>query len=391
MSESILNIPDLIGSFDLEERLQLARDRLTTISAGQYTDTSNADPLMWGARVMLEMIEELLYGLDANRAADTLLMRIGELWGVVPFSSVAGVCDLQFLVTPGTVLPEGAQVADEVTGTVLRTTQTLNSPLGGYVIISAVAVTPGNMLTDALRSNAFTSSRSTPSSGAVLSVTNLIAPLDGAPAETLAAYRDRFPGAIKCSTVGQPGTYKLAALENPSIAIATEYRSTRPVSAGVFGQAVGHVTVTVLGLGGLTPPQSLLDAIQANIASRALFNLDSSNNPTLSGIHVLGMRLRTVNVQGIIYVESDAVLTSVKAACETAITDYLKPLTGGQKGKGHQSGARVRMTEIYTVLESVPGVDYVDDSSLNVTSTLDIAADEIISSGTVEFEPRYTS
>jgi uncharacterized phage protein gp47/JayE len=391
MAESVLNIPDLIGTFDLEERLQLARDRLTSISGGQYTDTSNSDPLMWGARVVLEIVEELLYGLDANRAADMLLMRIGELWGVVPFDATAGAVDLQFTVTPGTVLALGAQVADEVSGMIFRTTSELNSIPGGVFLVPAIAVTAGALPTDALSANKLTSLRSTPSSGSVIAVTNLLAPVDGAAAETLAQYRERFPLAIKCTTVGRPGTYASAAKENSSIALANEFRSTRPLGAGVFGIDSGHVTVTVLGLGGLPPSQSLLDTVQANIVSRALFNLDPNGVTANSGVHVVAMRLRVVNVQGIVYAQNDAEISTLKAACETAIRAYLHPLTGGQKGLGHKSGARVRMTEIYTVLEGIAGVEFVDDSSLFVTNTLDMARDEIISAGTVEFDVRYGS
>jgi hypothetical protein len=391
MSESTLNIPDLIGTFDLEERLQLARDRLTSISGGLYTDTSNSDPLMWGARVVLEVVEELLYGLDANRAADMLLMRIGELWGVTPFNAVAGQVDLQFLVTPGTVLAQGAQVADEGSGVVFRTLNELNSIPGGMVSVPAIAVTAGSLPPDILAANKLSSLRSTPSSGSVISVANLIAPVDGAPAETLAQYRERFPLAIKCATVGRPGTYAAAARENPSIVLANEFRSTRPLGAGVFGIDSGHVTVAVLGLGGLPPSQSLLDTVQADIVSRALFNLDPNGVASNSGIHVVAMRLRVVNVQGIIYAQNDAEISSLKAVCEAAIKGYLHPLTGGQKGLGHKSGARVRMTEIYTALEGIAGVEFVDDSSLFVTNTLDMAQDEIISAGTVEFDVRYQS
>jgi hypothetical protein len=273
---------------------------------------------------------------------------------------------------------------------VFRTTAELNSPAGGNLVIPAVAVTPGVLPEDALQANRFTSLRSTPSSGAVVSVTNLLAPLDGAPTETLARYRERFPRAIKCVTVGQPGTYAAAALENPSIRIATELRGSKPISLanGFFESASGHVVVTVLGLGGNPPSASVCTTIQADIAARSLFNLNSSD-PALSGVHVIPMRLRLVSVQGVIYAEKSADLSTVKTTCQTAVRDYLKPLTGGQKGLGHKSGARVRMTEIYAVLENIAGVDFVNDSALIVTNTQDIAQDEIISPGVIDFDVRY--
>ena len=49
----------------------------------------------------------------------------------------------------------------------------------------------------------------------------------------------------------------------------------------------------------------------------------------------------------------------VELAATIALRDYLHPLTGGPHGTGWQFGRRVRASELYKVLEPLPGVRYV--------------------------------
>jgi predicted phage baseplate assembly protein len=48
----------------------------------------------------------------------------------------------------------------------------------------------------------------------------------------------------------------------------------------------------------------------------------------------------------------------------TALYDYLDPLTGGADGEGWPFGRPVQVAEIFGVLQSVPGVELVEDVRL---------------------------
>jgi hypothetical protein len=64
------------------------------------------------------------------------------------------------------------------------------------------------------------------------------------------------------------------------------------------------------------------------------------------------------------------------------LKEYLHPLTGGNEKKGWEFGRGVHISDIYAILESVKGVDHVENLKLNeYTKDVDIAKFQIVCSG----------
>jgi hypothetical protein len=61
--------------------------------------------------------------------------------------------------------------------------------------------------------------------------------------------------------------------------------------------------------------------------------------------------------------------TALRQAVEQAIRNFLSPLTGGVGGQGWEFGRSVYRSELYQVIESVPGVDHVQQLLLNGSAT----------------------
>lgn len=109
----------------------------------------------------------------------------------------------------------------------------------------------------------------------------------------------------------------------------------------------GHVTVIVRGpSGNLSSPQKA--TLQAALELLAVPNL---------AIHVLDPNITTVNVAATVHILAGYVAADVEAACEAAI-EALLDITSWPWAK------TVRLSDIIGILEQIPGVDWVDISTV---------------------------
>jgi hypothetical protein len=92
------------------------------------------------------------------------------------------------------------------------------------------------------------------------------------------------------------------------------------------------------------------------------------------------------------FLDNDAIVRTVRQQAAAALRAYFHPLTGGPNGQGWPFGRRVYRSEIYQVLDALPGVDYVaevdlrtDDTTryrqdgMGKTNTVVLAAHELVS------------
>jgi Baseplate J-like protein len=117
-----------------------------------------------------------------------------------------------------------------------------------------------------------------------------------------------------------------------------------------------HVSVIIVPQGGgnrQRPSQALLDAVAAYLDERRLVT---------SVVHVVEPRYVDVTVQATIILNPDVLVSDkpgLRPQFERAVRAFFDPLKGGPEGKGWPFGRNVYVSEIYEILDRLPGVDYV--------------------------------
>jgi hypothetical protein len=96
----------------------------------------------------------------------------------------------------------------------------------------------------------------------------------------------------------------------------------------------------------------------------ALFSFLDERRMVTTRLHVTGPFYVHVSMQLMIARNSDAVETDLATAVHAALTGFLNPLPSSS-GDGWPFGRDVFVSEVYQVLEKVPGVDYITDVMLD--------------------------
>jgi hypothetical protein len=136
------------------------------------------------------------------------------------------------------------------------------------------------------------------------------------------------------------------------------------VAAGRAAQTPGHITLIVvsgaengqpLSAGDILPDERLLDGLWAWLADRRLLTVRH---------HVVGPAFARVTVTARLFLRQDAVRATVRARCVKDCQEFFHPLSGGPARGGWPFGRDVHVSEVYELLEKVPGVDYVERVTL---------------------------
>lgn len=119
--------------------------------------------------------------------------------------------------------------------------------------------------------------------------------------------------------------------------------------------APGHLGIVVVpqAAAGEKRPQpsaALIAQVLAELEPRRLL---------ATQLHVAGPRYVGVDVRVAIVPRADAIDDRLRADAAAALARFLDPLQGGADGKGWPFGRAVYVSEIYELLETVPGVDHV--------------------------------
>lgn len=132
-------------------------------------------------------------------------------------------------------------------------------------------------------------------------------------------------------------------------------------------ERAGHVSVIIVPGRDVEPGAvaSVIDAVEDHLEPRRLLT---------THLHVLEPQYLPVNVQTTIVPLPDEPLPGEREAGEedivervvNAVKRFLHPLDGGEDGRGWPFGRNVFVSEIYELLDHLPGVDYV--TSVNLTA-----------------------
>ena len=75
--------------------------------------------------------------------------------------------------------------------------------------------------------------------------------------------------------------------------------------------------------------------------------------------HVVGPEYITIGISAILYLREDTTPLAVSREAERKLRSFFHPLTGGKDGRGWPFGRGVYASEIYALLDSIAGVDFV--------------------------------
>jgi phage-related baseplate assembly protein len=185
-------------------------------------------------------------------------------------------------------------------------------------------------------------------------VTNPLAARGGADAETLEEAKLRGPQAIK-------SRYRAVTAED------FEWLALK--ASGNVGRAKclastpreGEVSVVILpqegnGDGRPMPSPELLNRVRVFLDSRRLIT---------TVVHVVKPKYVDVSVEISVYLKaSSSQVTIVKKQIEERVKRYLDPLRGGPDGKGWPFGRGLHRSDLYHLVNTVDGVDYVEEVRL---------------------------
>lgn len=127
----------------------------------------------------------------------------------------------------------------------------------------------------------------------------------------------------------------------------------------------GHVSVVIVPQieeSSPQPDEELLRHVSEELERRRLLT---------TYVHVVGPRYVEVRVQITLTLKPDVLEAVVRREAVEGLRRYFHPLRGGADGRGWPFGRNVYVSEIYELLDKIPGVDYVTKSVSETGQMLD--------------------
>jgi predicted phage baseplate assembly protein len=193
-------------------------------------------------------------------------------------------------------------------------------------------------------------------------VTNTEASAGGADAETIDSLIMRSPRTIRHG--GRAITVEdyedLAMLASPDVARSKSIplRNLVEDPLGEQPKTLGEVSVIIVPRSTEAKPLPSLELL-----SRVQDYLEAQSIPT-SHVSVVGPLYIRVDVTLEISLVSLEGATAVEQAIQQRLAVFLHPLTGGLDGAGWDFGRRPHRSDLYALIEAVPGVDHIRSLSI---------------------------
>lgn len=116
--------------------------------------------------------------------------------------------------------------------------------------------------------------------------------------------------------------------------------------------APGHISLVVVPHRELADQAAVLEPLREFFEPRRLITTRH---------HVALARPLVVRVAATLYLDDDVLPATVHERAQAALAAWLDPRTGGPDGDGWPPGADVFLSDLYGLLDAVPGVDFVTD------------------------------
>jgi Baseplate J-like protein len=199
----------------------------------------------------------------------------------------------------------------------------------------------------------------------IKAVTNIEAATGGTDAESLESLRDRIPRQLRhrARAVTVEDYQDLAMQASPEVARAKcvplhnlvvnpEITSETPITPG----ALSVIIVPNSDAPNPSPSLELINRVQSYLDRRRLPNAD---------LVVVGPEYVRVDVTTEVSLVSLDLASSVEVAVRQTLDRFLHPLTGGLDGNGWDFGREPYKSDLYALLETIPGIDYIRSLSIS--------------------------
>lgn len=183
---------------------------------------------------------------------------------------------------------------------------------------------------------------------------------DGRDRETDNQWRDR--GVQRLSRLSDalviPRQFRAAALERAEVAAALDLDNYDPTVGPSVGSNPGHITVAVLGDGGVALSTPAKEAIRVDLDARAVGVLV---------VHVIDATIVVIPVATTVIPQPGVLWSIVQANVQAAVSAYLDPLVWS-------FGSTIYLNEMISLVDQVQGVSRVVSLTINA-----VAANYVIS------------
>jgi hypothetical protein len=197
-------------------------------------------------------------------------------------------------------------------------------------------------------------------------VTNYVDATGGANAESMDSLISRAPMEIRHRhrAVTAEDYEDLVHLSSPDIA-RVRCVPIRDLVANPFDNTpiLGSVSLIIVPDTTDAQPQPSIELV------RRVQSFISASSPVTATVFVVGPHYLRIDVQTEVGLASLDGAGTVAPKVQNALAAFLHPLTGGPDGKGWEFGREPHRSDIYRVIEEIPGVDHV--RALTVQSTED--------------------
>lgn len=158
------------------------------------------------------------------------------------------------------------------------------------------------------------------------------------PQDYEALLRDEWPASPEAAAIGKKAPIHRAVC-----------LPERDLEGGdALTEAPDHVTLVVLPK---SPSSLFQEAIRGFFEPRRILT---------TRVHVVSPSRLKTRIDASLYLEDDVTPATVRARAEAALTQWFDPYVGGVDGDGWPFGADVYHSDVYALLDAVPGVDFVD-------------------------------
>lgn len=190
-------------------------------------------------------------------------------------------------------------------------------------------------------------------------VTNLAPAIGGAEAETLEFLKERAPRTVRHGdrAVTLEDFEDLAFLASPEVArarcVPLANLVTTPLATPNTAPSLGDISVIIVPGTEATQPipsLELIDRVTVYLAARAL--------PT-TNLSIVGPLYIPISITLELVPLSLELAGMVEKTIQDTLTQFLHPLYGGPDGQGWEFGRRPHKSDIYALIEAIPGVDHI--------------------------------
>jgi len=197
----------------------------------------------------------------------------------------------------------------------------------------------------------------------VAAVTNPVAADGGANEETVAMVEERGPQTLRHRNHAVASS-DIEWLVRQGAGMAVARTKCLPNVNRDLRFEPGWVTVIVVPQGSrgkLLPSSELLSALESYIQSYAFLGLTQQGDQR---INLVGPGYIGISIKVELVPSDLSKAAAVKAEALAALTAFFHPLTGGANGTGWDFGRNVYASEVFKVMQDLPGIDHVESLAL---------------------------